>query len=55
MYDIMPGTQRFNDTFGDCYISGEFLVAVLETVSKLMFAKALSLEANSMASSLCVL
>lgn len=23
MYGVQPGTQRFNDTFGDCYISGK--------------------------------
>jgi hypothetical protein len=54
MYDIMPGTQRFNDTFGDCYISGKFLAAALDTVSQLTFAKASSPVANSMASFLCV-
>jgi hypothetical protein len=54
MYDIMPGTQRFNDTFGDCYISGKLLTAALDTMSQLTFAKASSREANSTASFLCV-
>jgi hypothetical protein len=54
MYDIMPGTQRFNDTFGDCYISGKSLATVLETMLKLNNVKASSPEASSMASFRCV-
>jgi hypothetical protein len=27
LYGVLPGTQAFNETFGDCYISGKIFVA----------------------------
>jgi hypothetical protein len=47
MYGVQPGTQRFNDTFGDCYISGKARFPFWLASLRLTVWQASSLAANS--------